>query len=40
MMRRWCVSSALKALEGDEEWQAKIMELMDACDECDSGAGA
>ena len=24
--------SALKALEGDEEWQAKIMELMDACD--------
>ena len=25
--------SALKALEGDEAWQAKIMELMDACDE-------
>ena len=24
--------SALKALEGDETWQAKIMELMDACD--------
>src|ERR1700704_212147 len=24
--------SALKALEGDEGWQAKIMELMDACD--------
>jgi elongation factor Tu len=24
--------SALKALEGDVEWQAKIMELMDACD--------
>ncbi len=24
--------SALKALEGDEVWQAKIMELMDACD--------
>ena len=24
--------SALKALEGDEAWQAKIMELMDACD--------
>ena len=24
--------SALKALEGDEEWQGKIMELMDACD--------
>ena len=23
--------SALKALEGDEAWQAKIMELMDAC---------
>ena len=23
---------ALKALEGDEAWQAKIMELMDACD--------
>ena len=25
--------SALKALEGDEAWQEKIMELMDACDE-------
>ena len=24
--------SALKALEGDEAWQEKIMELMDACD--------
>jgi elongation factor Tu len=24
--------SALKALEGDEVWQGKIMELMDACD--------
>src|SRR6187399_1880126 len=24
--------SALKALEGDPEWQAKVMELMDACD--------
>ncbi len=24
--------SALKALEGDAEWQAKVMELMDACD--------
>src|SRR5678809_1480767 len=24
--------SALKALDGDEAWQAKIMELMDACD--------
>jgi elongation factor Tu len=24
--------SALKALEGDEAWQGKIMELMDACD--------
>jgi elongation factor Tu len=24
--------SALKALEGDEAWQAKIFELMDACD--------
>src|ERR1043166_340070 len=24
--------SALKALEGDEDWQAKIMELMDAVD--------
>jgi len=24
--------SALKALEGDEQWQAKILELMDACD--------
>jgi elongation factor Tu len=24
--------SALKALEGDEAWQAKILELMDACD--------
>ena len=24
--------SALKALEGDVEWQAKIMELMDAVD--------
>jgi elongation factor Tu len=24
--------SALKALEGDEAWQAKIMELMEACD--------
>jgi len=25
--------SALKALEGDEEWSAKVMELLDACDE-------
>src|SRR5947207_2795725 len=25
--------SALKALEGDEEWAAKVMELLDACDE-------
>ena len=25
--------SALKALEGDEEWGAKVMELLDACDE-------
>src|SRR5690606_23477211 len=25
--------SALKALEGDAEWQAKVMELMDAVDE-------
>src|SRR6516165_1491975 len=24
--------SALKALEGDEEWGAKVMELLDACD--------
>jgi elongation factor Tu len=24
--------SALKALEGDEAWQAKVLELMDACD--------
>ena len=24
--------SALKALEGDAEWQAKVLELMDACD--------
>src|SRR6185369_5908571 len=24
--------SALKALEGDEAWKAKLMELMDACD--------
>ena len=24
--------SAFKALEGDAEWQEKIMELMDACD--------
>ncbi len=24
--------SALKALEGDPEWQAKLMDLMDACD--------
>ena len=31
MTLRWCVSRALKALEGDEEWQEKIMELMDAC---------
>ena len=32
--------SALKALEGDEAWQAKIMELMAAVDAFDSGAGA
>src|SRR5436309_10184581 len=25
--------SALKALEGDAEWSAKVMELLDACDE-------
>src|SRR6202045_2016057 len=25
--------SALKALEGDAEWQAKILELMEACDD-------
>jgi elongation factor Tu len=25
--------SALKALEGDEDWAAKVMELLDACDE-------
>src|SRR5207249_4559510 len=25
--------SALKALEGDEEWSSKVMELLDACDE-------
>ena len=25
--------SALKALEGDEEWAGKVMELLDACDE-------
>ena len=31
---------ALKALEGDVEWQAKVMELMDAADSFDSGAGA
>jgi len=24
--------SALKALEGDEAWQAKVLELMEACD--------
>ena len=24
--------SALKALEGEKEWQDKVMELMDACD--------
>ena len=32
MTPRWCACRALKALEGDEAWQAKIMELMDACD--------
>ena len=32
--------SALKALEGDEEWQAKVMELMEAADDFDPGAGA
>ena len=32
--------SALKALEGDAEWQAKVMELMDAVDAYDAGAGA
>ena len=32
--------SALKALEGDEDWQAKVMELMEAVDEFDPGAGA
>ena len=31
--RRWCGSSALKALEGDAEWQAKVMELMAAADD-------
>ena len=30
--------SALKALEGDEEWQAKVMELMAAADVGDPGA--
>ncbi len=33
MMRRWCGSSALKALEGDVEWEAKVLELMAAADE-------
>ena len=33
MTLRWCGSSALKALEGDVEWQAKVMELMDAVDD-------
>ena len=32
--------SALKALEGDVEWEAKILELMEAADEFDSGAAA
>ena len=32
--------SALKALEGDAEWQEKMMELMDACDTYHPGAGA
>ena len=32
--------SALKALEGDAEWQAKIMELMDAVDTFGAGAAA
>ena len=34
--------SALKALEGDEEWQAKIMELMDGggCVRCRSRSGS
>ena len=32
--------SALKALEGDEEWQAKILELMEAVDAFGAGAGA
>ena len=32
MTPRWCVSRALKALEGDAAWQEKIMELMAACD--------
>ena len=32
MTRRWCGCRALKALEGDAEWQAKIDELMAAAD--------
>ena len=32
MMRRWCGSVALKALEGDVEWEAKVLELMAAVD--------
>ena len=32
--------SALKALEGDAEWQAKVLELMAAVDAFDAGAGA
>ena len=32
--------SALKALEGDEAWQAKIMELMDGGGQLHPGAGA
>ena len=40
MTPRWCGCRRLKALEGDAEWQAKVMELMDAVDSVDPGAGA
>ena len=40
MMCRWCKVSALKALEGDAEAAAQVMELMAAVDEYHSGAGA
>ena len=40
MMPRWFRCQRLKALEGDEEWQEKIMELMEAADSVDPGAGA